>query len=109
METISESTGLPIWTLIILASSIVSWSITEVLKKSVMAYQKEIKEKTFWWWNVLFRTTPLIVGALLGWQLESDQGWILGFTGGAFCTTIVAILKSYLNKVQSKVKKGDVS
>lgn len=109
MEMISESTGLPTWTLIILASSIVSWSITEVLKKSVIAYQKESRGKTFWWWNVLFRTTPLMVGALLGWQLESEQGWILGFTGGAFCTTIVAILKSYLKRVQSKVKKEDVS
>lgn len=105
METISESTGLPIWTLVILASSIVSWSITEIVKKSVIAYQKENEEKAFWWWNTLFRTIPLVVGSLLGWQLESDLGWLLGFTGGAFCTTIVAIFKSYLKKIHAKTKE----
>ena len=104
METISESTGVPVWALIILASSIVSWSITEVVKKSVVAYQKENKEKSFWWWNTLFRTIPLAIGTLLGWQLESNQGWLLGFTGGAFCTTIVAIFKSYLSRVHAKTK-----
>lgn len=105
METISDSIGVPVWVLVILASAIVSWSVTEVMKQSVVAYRKKHKGERSWWWNTIFRSLPLTVGVLIGFYLERDQGWLLGFIGGAFCTTLVAIIKGHLKKIQAKANE----
>ena len=105
METLSESIGLPVWILVVVASAVVAWAITEVVKRSMMAYYAQHKdEQKQWWWNTIFRTVPLIVGSFMGWMLYSDAmwGWVIGFTGGAFCTTIVAIVK---NRIKSFAEK----
>ena len=109
MESISESIGLPIWILVVVSSAIVAWAITEVVKRSTIAYYAQHKNQSkAWWWNTIFRGLPLIVGSLMGWILypEDKWGWVVGFGGGAFCTTIVALVKSRIKGFDKNQPKG---
>lgn len=84
---------------VLCASGVVSWGLTELVKKFMIAYQRRYETKEWWWWNSILRTTATILGSIAGALLLKPLmlGLIVGLCGGILNTTIVAVVKKKLN------------
>ena len=94
--------------LIACLSAVIAWGVVQAVKQGFQGYSKQSSKPEPWWVASLLRALAILVGALTGWLLFDPMGasgvrhWglVIGGSGGALATIIVAAIKKRIKGAQ---------